>query len=653
MEINDCDLVDPDSVDPDLRCCICHNVFSDPVSPMGNPCQHIFCKACICKWLRHYSYCPIDKQTIDWECLHSVLLVKNIISRLQVRCKRALSGCTWTGTLENRTRHKIPNDCVDSCPHNCGAIIPHALMQMHCEEDCPALPVQCPYGKYGCTIKTTRSDLSRHLSDYSENHLELLQTWETRSARKAEQQENYQRPFTANRMRGRRMRERTKALDYRTTEEVTDQVAICLHSSALRKGHILVNSLYNKSLAVARAVLGLPDVEVNMEGHAGFYPIHLAAKFGWVDIAETLLAKQADANVQCKKLGFRPLDLALTFHHADVAVRLHSKGGTNSLSYAIRHQDFDHIDHLLDCGLEFNDASIDDQLFAPPLQKSSPMALAQMRAIHSSRGKGVVRHLQQRLTSGQNKIPTHLRSALLPLVDVKVLPPGTTTMMLCQRYGATWETSRRSGKKINLFQSNIHFAPEIISQSIQLRKAWEQNETLRQRSFACVSAAKAFAAEAAVHVFEIPWWESLPWPLPESKCKECPLLQEAAHLLFTKRDEANKRVLARIECLLTEIVHSGLPWFPKTETPLYFEGPRHRPTTLHVVPFGVVLKHSDGKHRSRLRGQLGAFTMATACWQPRRLLLASLLRFLSVVRYESQNGSPPLIVCDEPVVLQH
>lgn len=446
------------------------------------------------------------------------------------------------------------------------------------------------------------------------------------------------------------MRERKKALDYEKVEEIADQVGICLHSNALHKGHILVSSLYNKSLGIARAVLGLPGVEVNLEGQAGFFPIHLAAKFGWGDIAETLLAKQANANVQCKRFGFRPLDLALTFHHADVAVRLHSKGGTNSLSYAIRHQDLDLLDHLLEECEDGDGASIEDQLFAPPLQRCSPMALAQMLATQSNRGTGVVRHLQRRCASVQDGPPAHLRSALLPLVDMGALPPQTTTMMLCQRYGATWETSRSWGGRGFFFHSSIQFAPEHISQGPQLRRAWKRNEKLRRRSLTTISAAKAFAAEAAVHVFKVPWWESLPWPLPESKCKACPLLQEAAHLLFEPPPrKGNKRALRRIEHLLIEIMHSGLPWFPSTESPLFWEGPRHRPIALHVVPFGIVLNNSDRKHLSWLRRQLGRSEWG---WQPRRLLMASLLRFLSVVQYESQHGSPPLIVCGEPHVLQ-
>jgi len=667
MEINDNDLVEPDLVDPDLRCCICHNVFNDPVSPMGNPCQHVFCNACIRRWLRTNSYCPMDKKPIEQEHLQSMLLVKNIISRLRVKCKRASSGCIWTGTLEDRPRHKVPEECMDRCPHNCGAILPHAQVRRHCEADCPALPVKCPYGKYGCTAKTTRSDLSRHLSEHSEVHLDLLQAWEARSARRTEQQ-NRPRPFTSNHMRGRRTRER-KVDDYKTTVEVANQVAICLHSDAVHKGHILVSSLYNKSLGVARAVLGLPDVEVNLEGQAGFFPIHLAAKFGWGDIVGTLLAKQANANVQCKRFGFRPLDLALTFHHADVAVRLQSKGGTNSLSYAIRHQDLDLLDELLEECEDADGASIEDTLFAPPLRRSSPMAIAQMLSTRSSRGTGVVRHLQRHFTSsdsGQDNPFAHLRSALLPLVDMDALPPQTTTMMLCQRYGATWETLRSCGSLgLPFFYSSIRFAPERISQGLQLWSACNQNDKLRQRSFSSISAAKAFAAEAAVHVFKVPWWESLPWPLPESKCKACPLLQEAAHLLFAAPPEkGNKKVLPRIEHLLIEVMRSGLPWFPSSESPLYWEGPRHRPTALHLVPFGIILKNSDRKHLSWLRRQLGAFIGATAsfhgfsprqsqcCWQPRRLLMASLLRFLSVVQYESQNGSPPLIVCGEPHVLQ-
>jgi len=478
----------------------------------------------------------------------------------------------------------------------------------------------------------------------------LLQAWEARSARRTEQQQNCPRAFTSNHMRGRRMRERKKALDYKTAAEIADQVGICLHSNALHKGHILVSSLYNKSLGIARAVLGLPDVEVNLEGQAGFFPIHLAAKFGWGDIAETLLAKQANANVQCKRFGFRPLDLALTFHHADVAVRLHSKGGTNSLSYAIRHQDLDLLDHLLQDCEDCNGASVEDQLFSPPLQRCSPMGLAQILATHSSRGTGAVRHLQRCCTSGQYSSPTHLRSALLPLVDMKALPPQTTTMMLCQRYGATWETSCSWGRRGPVFNSSIQFVPEHMSQGPQLRRAWKGNEKLRRRSFTSISAAKAFAAEAAVHVFKVPWWESLPWPLPENKCKACPLLEEAAHLLFAAPpDHGNKRVLPRIECLLIDVMHSGLPWFPSAESPLYWEGPKHRPIALHLVPFGIVLRNSDRKHLSWLRRQLGR---SHCCWQPRRLLMASLLRFLSIVQYESQNGSRPLIVCGEPHVLQ-
>lgn len=45
---------------------VCHICMEDPQGPLGLPCDHIYCQACLKQWLKpHQMVCPICKQPVN------------------------------------------------------------------------------------------------------------------------------------------------------------------------------------------------------------------------------------------------------------------------------------------------------------------------------------------------------------------------------------------------------------------------------------------------------------------------------------------------------------------------------------------------------------------------------------------------------------
>ena len=98
--------VRPEEVPQDLICSIC---MSLPLVPAQTAhCEHVFCKECLHRSVSMQPICHIDRN----ECWPSqIRLVRDgsfayrVWSSVTVKCEKNASGCSWTGSIADLTRH--------------------------------------------------------------------------------------------------------------------------------------------------------------------------------------------------------------------------------------------------------------------------------------------------------------------------------------------------------------------------------------------------------------------------------------------------------------------------------------------------------------------------------------------------------------------
>ena len=114
-----------------LHCCICTNVFKDPVMCHN---EHIFCRACITTHLTYSQTCPICMQLLTDETLRQAPRgVRNMLTELPIRCEFFNRGCRKYVQLEHLKRHVA---------------------------DCGYAPAVC--SNIGCRLEMNKQDLFHH-----------------------------------------------------------------------------------------------------------------------------------------------------------------------------------------------------------------------------------------------------------------------------------------------------------------------------------------------------------------------------------------------------------------------------------------------------------------------------------------------------------
>ena len=113
-------------VDEELICPICSFILEDPVQVGSGvsfkvcscvkdwvlmvfevcfkapDCEHAFCEDCINQWLKRQHTCPVDRTPIQPRDLKPVpRILKNLLSKLQLKCDHAAYGCTTIVKLEH------------------------------------------------------------------------------------------------------------------------------------------------------------------------------------------------------------------------------------------------------------------------------------------------------------------------------------------------------------------------------------------------------------------------------------------------------------------------------------------------------------------------------------------------------------------------
>ncbi|CAE7027527.1 PDZRN4 [Symbiodinium sp. CCMP2592] len=104
MGLPDEKLVDASNVPSGLRCAICTEVFVDPVC--GVECQHVFCSSCMGRATAAQSRCPLCRVAIDQTQLRRSLPIQSLVDDLKVMCDYRISGCGWTGRLQDCAAHQ-------------------------------------------------------------------------------------------------------------------------------------------------------------------------------------------------------------------------------------------------------------------------------------------------------------------------------------------------------------------------------------------------------------------------------------------------------------------------------------------------------------------------------------------------------------------
>lgn len=92
-----------------LLCSICLCVFYNPVKC---PCQHVFCKNCIERWLQNNGTCPKCRLPVHVSSLiKAPCLIRTIILNLKIQCKHHSRGCEETFPVEHYKAH------LKTCPY--------------------------------------------------------------------------------------------------------------------------------------------------------------------------------------------------------------------------------------------------------------------------------------------------------------------------------------------------------------------------------------------------------------------------------------------------------------------------------------------------------------------------------------------------------
>ena len=127
---------------------------------------------------------------------------KRKVNELKVRCPYKGNGCDWVGEVGNVDRHfasclKRPSQCnfcdfkstyevvtnnhipvcvkyPEPCPNHCeiGAI-PRFKVKQHLSK-CPLQLVECKFAKFGCQEKILRQDMTCHMEEGAQDHLQCM-----------------------------------------------------------------------------------------------------------------------------------------------------------------------------------------------------------------------------------------------------------------------------------------------------------------------------------------------------------------------------------------------------------------------------------------------------------------------------------------------
>jgi len=152
-----------DKVQQDFFCPICLKLMRN-VKQLD--CGHVFCDGCLQKHLKTLTergtvfFCPVDRKPVSSKHIVSVPFIDRLILSTKVKCTY---GCDWVGELGNLKDHQPHCEYLPiKCPNKkCCKRIQRKKMDEHIET-CKYTLLQCKYHHYGCKIKLSRQEVSKH-----------------------------------------------------------------------------------------------------------------------------------------------------------------------------------------------------------------------------------------------------------------------------------------------------------------------------------------------------------------------------------------------------------------------------------------------------------------------------------------------------------
>eukprot|EP00928_Gymnodinium_smaydae_P088329 TRINITY_DN72436_c0_g1_i1.p1 TRINITY_DN72436_c0_g1~~TRINITY_DN72436_c0_g1_i1.p1 ORF type:complete len:437 (-),score=15.25 TRINITY_DN72436_c0_g1_i1:152-1462(-) len=413
------------------------------------------------------------------------------------------------------------------------------------------------------------------------------------------------------------------------------------------RGWRMTCALYNKEPDIARIALAVPGTEVNTQGPRGWTALCISAKYGWLDLIQILLARKADPNQACTTEVLRPLDLALTFHHAQSAVLLLSAGAKNSLRYAVEHNDVSLVRKLLD---PLSEKECEFEILAPEQTSRSPMAIAQVKIVRRQRhGTSMPELLRSYLPEKpllqrdvemctpygsdnvRSQVLWRLRAAMLPCVNWNCKPlAGVDAVRICCDFRCIFRTCKENFGWVCVVSYSGRG-----SHLRECKGSWSSTK----------KGARADAAMLAVRLFVFPWWEA-GWGSVPQICGATPALQnqndELQHVISYLTQDGewdsswNERFCTSMK-LMTTVLYRGLPWFPNDISPLQcceIEGA----IGFYVVPFGLLIQEPRFPRRCRATdAQKRLYISKIRTYDVGRGLLLSAAYLLGSLRYENDG----------------
>jgi len=211
----------------EYSCPLCEGILFEAVI---DRCGHSFCKACVETLSKNEYKCPFSKLEIYTKDILPNIVVNSVIEKQIVYCKNKKNDCPWIGKLGDRKNHlyydcekefllcefigceqKIPRELMNAhiaecpfrlvkchhcgesfnfnqmenhykicpgfpfeCPNGCGLKIKQSEVSIHLEVFCDNSIADCPFKLVGCTFSDVRKELKKHLNDYLEQHLKLI-----------------------------------------------------------------------------------------------------------------------------------------------------------------------------------------------------------------------------------------------------------------------------------------------------------------------------------------------------------------------------------------------------------------------------------------------------------------------------------------------
>jgi len=150
-------------VQQDFYCPICLKLMRN-VKQLD--CGHVFCEGCLQKHLKTLTergtvfFCPVDRKPVNSKHIVSVPFIDRLILSSKVKCTY---GCDWVGELGNLKDHQphcehLPIKCPNKKCHKC---IQKKKVDEHIKT-CKYTLLPCKYQHYGCKIKLSRQEVSKH-----------------------------------------------------------------------------------------------------------------------------------------------------------------------------------------------------------------------------------------------------------------------------------------------------------------------------------------------------------------------------------------------------------------------------------------------------------------------------------------------------------